>query len=180
MDCFCNNNRESQTHYHLYTDWNRRIDHKLKPFPITIRHISHPMNLFLLFLLPCLTSALITKYDPIQINSASIIYQKYYMFDKKSTPASNNIGNGQSFIELNFEVKKNIPDLHSRGTIEAYIATEEFFNHIGYVNNGAKIACCDESSYGKQCNHLNHLVVPPGMEQSYVKVEKTMEFVSFH
>lgn len=129
----------------------------------------------LLFLLPCLTSALITKYDPIQINSASIIYQKYYMFDKKSTPASNNIGNGQSFIELNFEVKKNIPDLHSRGTIEAYIATEEFFNHIGYVNNGAKIACCDESSYGKQCNHLNHLVVPPGMEQSYVKVEKTMD-----
>ena len=84
-----------------------------------------------LCLLPLLATSLITKYDPIQINSASLIYQKYYMFDKLSAPASkshsfvflrfSSIGNGQSYLEMSFNITKTVPDVHSRGIIEVWI-----------------------------------------------------------
>ncbi len=119
----------------------------------------------ILCLLPFLATSLITKYDPIQINSASLIYQKYYMFDKLSAPVSkspycvvlkcSSIGNGQSYLEMSFNITKTVPDVYSRGIVEvcttlplisqAFFATNDFFEKIGYLDDQKKIACCDEN-----------------------------------
>ena len=50
------------------------------------------------------------------------------MFDKLSAPVSkslycvvlrcSSIGNGQSYLEMSFNITKNVPDVYSRGIVE--------------------------------------------------------------
>lgn len=87
----------------------------------------------MLLLFPLLTESLITKYESIPINSASLMYQKYYMFDKKTSPATtlrlalsliySSIGDGQSYLEVSLDITKNNPEAHSQGVIEVIVET---------------------------------------------------------
>ena len=70
-----------------------------------------------------------TQYDAIVVDNAALMYQGFYMFDKKTAPRSgfgvcvlrvtcSPPGNGESYIEIAFNVTHHIDKKFGYGDIE--------------------------------------------------------------
>ena len=85
-------------------------------------------NVQSLFLFPFLVSAVVINYDPIVFNNATMVKQLYFMFDNVTAPASrytfvvistgSSPGDGDNYIELQFEIKKDNQALPAKGVVE--------------------------------------------------------------
>ncbi|CBK21566.2 uncharacterized protein [Blastocystis hominis] len=104
-----------------------------------------------------LGTATITKFDRIPIHGAGVIYQGFYMFDKRlSIPKSSS-----SYIELLVGISKENPSWDAQGVIQGAVLSKEAFEAMGYVRNNTKYFCCDKIAIQRGiCEEEQTLILP--------------------
>ncbi|KAK8826239.1 hypothetical protein WA538_001381, partial [Blastocystis sp. DL] len=126
-------------------------------------------------LLPTLVMGLRIKYDPLVVHSGALIYQGFYMYDKKSSPRSGPPGNGESFIEMVFNMTKHDKNSFAYGDVEAIIASDKFFSALGYMENGKQMVCCDAKAIDMGvCTMEGKLIIPESLKFAFPKVDEKM------
>ena len=107
-----------------------------------------------------LGTAAITKFDRIPIHGAGVIYQGFYMFDKRlSIPklcylCKAVIPSSSSYIELLVGISKENPSWDAQGVIQVQVIVQFYeqgavlsknaFDAMGYTRNNTKYFCCDK------------------------------------
>ncbi|KAK8811851.1 hypothetical protein WA556_004013 [Blastocystis sp. ATCC 50177/Nand II] len=127
-----------------------------------------------------------TAYDQYDVNTATVLYQSFYVYNNRpGLRIGTYHGINSFYVDVALNVTQRTETTFHSKTIQAIVSSEEELRTIGYEEEGKRIMCCD--SYSKamnKCKREGTFILPDNRRSAFLlaerKIQRANSNVHFH